>query len=99
MRRIWRRLFQKNSSNQTLHDDVFGELKIESKTDIYGKKVLSKSRTSWVGLEGAEVNLELECDEQGASQAQKEFNDLLKNQFDVLRINHIQPLLFKEITN
>lgn len=96
---MWRKLFQKKSSNPTLHDDVFGELKLESKIDIYGKKVQSKFRTSWIELDGAEVKLELECGEQGALQAQKEFYDLLKNQFDVLRIDQIQPLFSKEIAN
>lgn len=74
-------------------------MKLESKTDIYGKKVQSKFRTGWIELDGVEVKLELECDEQGASQAQKDFYNSFKNQFEALRIAQIQPLLSNEIVN
>ena len=94
---IWSKLFGSRNNLKDIKDDYFGELKHEIRTDIYGKKIVSKNLKGKVLFDEVEVKIDLECSTGVPNKSQKDFFTFLKSEFDNLKSKIIIPLLEEKL--
>lgn len=96
---IWNKIFRNQKNSTVIKDDYFGELKHEIKTDIYGKKIASKNLKGIILFDNVEVKIDLDCGTDGPNQSQKDFFELIKSEFENLKMKSIIPLLEENLAH
>lgn len=95
---VFKRMFGANNK-KGFEDDFFGKLEYEKKMDIYGKKHYSKNPKGNIHFYGVEIKIDLECDEKGPNQVQKDFFSQLQREFPSIVANKLTKLLNTELSS
>lgn len=96
--KLFKNIFGSNKPNG-FKDKLFGTLEFESKVDICGKKQFSKNPKGRIQFYDVDVKIELECGEEGANQAQRDFFIRLNNEFPKILSEKLIPILNSELAD